>query len=103
AGRADRPRGLGDRAGGGPCAMLLRGEIQVDSAGGSGLLDELRAFRGAVGGRLLDRGPGGAGELSGHAVPGEECDEDPAGGSLTLRVGVDADGVSPSGWAPQLG
>ena len=78
--------GFGDRAGGGPCAVLLRGEIPVDSAGGSGLLDELRAVRGAMGGRLLDRGPGGAGELSGHAVPGEECDEDPAGGSPTLRV-----------------
>ena len=78
--------GIGDRTGGGPCVVLLRGEIPVDSAGGSGLLDELRAVRSAMGGRLLDCGAGGAGEFSGYAVPGEECHEDSAGGSLALRV-----------------
>ena len=51
------------------------GEISVDSAGGGGLLDELRAVRAAVGGRVLDRGPGGAGELPGDALPGAECDK----------------------------
>ena len=70
----------------GHALCYFAGKYQLDSAGGSGLLDELRAVRGAMGGRLLDRGPGGAGELSGDALSGEECDENPAGGSPPLRV-----------------
>lgn len=65
--------------------------VNIDKAGR--WRPELRAVRGAVGGRLMDCGAGGAGELSGHALPGAECDEDFASGSLTLRVGEDSNMV----------
>ena len=66
----------------------LAGQISLDSAGRSGVLDELRAVRSRSGWTPSGSRPGDPGELPGDALSGAECHEDRPGRSAALRVMV---------------
>ena len=90
AGSADRDGGQRHRAGGRIHALLLRQSVPTGAARSGGVLDELRAFRSALGGRHLDRGSGHPGELPGDDLSGAQCHPDRAGRKccVTSEVGM---------------